>query len=146
MAIKTLTAANSVYLLAIADLYPVAQKLEGYATDDAFSVEDIAPAEVVKGVDGKMSGAFLPTVSPQTIVLQADSPSIDIFENWLSAQKAAREIMYASATILLPAVGKKYACSKGVLTKVTQHAGVKKTLGPQTYQITWDDISPAAVL
>lgn len=36
---STLTSANSVLYLAVAGVFPVAQKIEGYATDDAFAFE-----------------------------------------------------------------------------------------------------------
>lgn len=143
MALKTLTAANSVFMLAIPGLYPIPQRIEGFATDDALSMEAVASAEVVKGVDGRSSGAWIPALFPQKIMLQADSPSLQIFENWAQAQITAREVMSANATIAIPAIGRKYNMTTGYLTKSTPMVSIKKTLQPGEYEITWDNITGA---
>ena len=51
----TLTTANSVFMLGVANLYNVPVKIEGYTTDDSFMAEDVTNAEVMMGLDGKMS-------------------------------------------------------------------------------------------
>ncbi len=139
----SITAANSVFTLSIASVYPSPVRLQGYSTDDAFTTEAVTSAEVVKGVDGRMSSGWLPTLKTMSISLQADSPSIEIFENWNSFQETIREILQAQATILLPATGRKYTCSNGILTSYAPITGVQKTLQPRVFGLTWDDISPA---
>jgi hypothetical protein len=144
MANLTITAANSVYMLAIASLYPVPQQLQGYAADAAFATEDVEPTEVVMGIDGHMSAGFVPYVTPQTITIMPDSPSLTMFEQWLSAMKASREIFIANGTIALPAIGKKYTLTRGVLSRIKSIPDVKKSLQPVEYRITWESVSPAA--
>lgn len=139
---KTITSANSVFMLAVANLYPVPQQLQGYAADAAFATDDIEPAETFMGVDGKMSAGFVPVAIPQTISLQADSDSILLFDAWLNAEKAAREIYYASAIISLPAIGREYTLTRGVLTRAKPLPDAKKTLQPVEYRITWESITP----
>lgn len=143
MATKTLTAANSVFMLSITGLYVTPQRLQGYSADAAFDTDAIEPAEVMMGVDGKMSAGYVPVVTPQTITLQADSASNTLFDTWAAAQKAAREILYANATIALPSLGRKYTMTKGVLTSYPAIAGVRKVLQPRAFRITWEDVSPA---
>lgn len=140
---KTITAANSVYLLTIPGLYSTAQLLQGYATDDAFATEAVDTAEVVKGVDGNMSAGFVPYLTKQTLMLQADSNSQEIFENWLAAMLEAREVLYANATLSIPSLERKYAMIKGVLTNVQATPSAKKTMQPRPWIITWDRIDPA---
>ncbi len=141
----TITAANSIFNLNIAGLFPVSQKLQGYAVDDAFMVEQVEMAENQMGVDGKMSSGFTPFMLKMTVALQADSPSIFLFETWIAAQKQAREILPANGAILLPATQKAYTMTKGVLTTANVMPDVKKVLGPQKFVITWESINPTPV-
>lgn len=141
----TITAANSIFNLNIPGLFPISQTLRGYATDDAFAVDQVDMAEVMMGVDGHMSAGFTPFPSPMTITFQADSPSIFLFDTWAAAQKQQREIIPANAAILLPATNKAYTLTNGVLTKANQLPDVKKVLGPQKYVITWESINSTPV-
>jgi len=71
----SITAMNSVYALAILNLYPVPQILQGYSADAAFDTEAADAAEIVMGVDGHMSAGFVPFVTRQTISIMPDSIS-----------------------------------------------------------------------
>lgn len=142
---STLTSANSVLYLAVAGVFPVAQKIEGYATDDAFAFEAVQPAQAVMGVDGRMSAGYTPFMSVQTISIQADSPSMTIFETWLAAMKVAREVFYCSGTLAVPSTDRKYAMSRGVLTQISPAPTARAILQPMTFQITWENVSPSLV-
>ena len=144
MALKTLTAANSQYLITIPGLYSSPTPLQGYATDDAFETAASELAEVVKGVDGIMSAGYMPYITEQTVHLQADSPSTQIFEDWLNTSKTAQEVFYANATIILPGLQRKYTLTKGVLRSYVPIPGAKKTMQPRPAIIMWSDISPAS--
>lgn len=140
----TITSANSVYQLSVADLYPSAQKLQGYAADDAFVAEAIDLAEVVMGVDGRMSAGFVFTPVQQTVTIMPDSPSLEIFETIMNATQTAREVYRCNATIVLPAIKRKYSLKNGVLTRAPQMPGVRKTLQPVAFTITWEKITSEA--
>ncbi len=142
---RTITAANSVFMLSVANLFAVPQKLSGYATDDAFMVEASDMGDVVVGVDGNVSAGFIPFLTPMTITLQADSNSIAMFDTITGAQVSAREMYELSASIFLPATSKIYTLTKGYLTNAKVMPDVKKVLGPQTYQLTWGLIVAAGV-
>lgn len=141
----TITSANSVFTLMLTDLFPVPQVLQGYATDDAFASEAVDSAEVMMGVDGKMSAGFTPFPTPMTIALQADSPSLSLFEAWLGSMKAAKEVFFADGTIVLPAINRSYVLTRGVLNKSAQYPGAKKVLQPVQFTITWESINPAVL-
>lgn len=145
MAKKSLTAANSVFMLAIPGLYPVPQKIEGYATDEALGMEQVESAEVMKGVDGKMSAAWIPSLKKQAITIQPDSPSYKLFLDWMQANETARDIYYANATLAIPAIGYKYNMVSGVMSKQTPIPDIKKILQPLKFEITWDEVSGAEV-
>lgn len=145
MATKTITSANSQFALAIAGLFPAPQLLQGYASDDAFSTAAVSNAQTVRGIDGKMSAGFVFNDIQQTITVMPDSNSLQLFNAWVVAQLAAREVLVASATISLPAIGMKYVCTKGVLTLSPPIPDVKKVLSPVAYQITWESIVGAQI-
>jgi hypothetical protein len=152
MAIKTITAANSQFVLTLLANglapapIPVPFQLEGYAADAAFLIDPVESAETIMGVDGRMSAGFLPTITAQQITLMPDSPSIEIFETWFGAQKALRELFFANGSIALPSVGKSYVLTKGALKRVTQAPPVGKVLQPMTYQIDWNDVQPVPLV
>lgn len=139
----TLTNANSALAIQIVGLYPIAQAIQGYSTDDAFSVDDIEPAEVMMGTDGFLSGGYVPVPKKLTLTLQADSASNAVFDNWLSAQDAAKEIYISNATISLQGTGDKFAFTRGILTSATPMATGKKVLQPRKFTITFQSLSKA---
>ncbi len=137
---KTLTAANCQLTLLAVPYLPVPTAIQGFASDSAFLVDTPAVAEVLMGVDGVMSFGYLPSITRQTIQLQADSPSVRWFEDLLTASKAAREAATLQGTIALPSLGKSIILTKGVLEQMTQFSPVGKILQPQNFQIAWNDI------
>jgi len=141
----TITAANSVYMLSIAGLFPTPQQLQGYSADDAFSTDAVEPAEVVMGVDGRMSAGYIPRETPQTISLMPDSPSDQMFDAWLSAQKLIREIYFANGLITLTSIGRTYVLTRGVLTSIPPIVSAKKVLQARTFRITWETVAPVPV-
>ncbi|MVW80176.1 phage tail fiber protein [Bordetella sp. 02P26C-1] len=138
----TITSANSVLMLAISSVYPAPQKIEGYATDDAFASDAVTPAVAVMGVDGRLSAGYTPVPTVQTITLQADSPSLFLFETWASAMEAAKEVFFASGTLYLPSIDRKFTLINGVLTQLQRFPSARKTLEPMAYQITWESVIP----
>lgn len=142
----TITSTNSRFVLSLPDVFPVPQFMQGYAVDDAFEVENITPGEARLGVDAHMSAAYLPYLTPFSFMLQADSLSVVTMDGWLQAMNAIREVLYADATVILPAIQKIYVLTKGVLTGSVAMPSAKKALEPQKYQITFESCVPGPYL
>ena len=138
---STITSANSVFTLVVAGLFPAPVQLRGYASDKAFTTEAVDLAEVQMGVDGRMTAGFVPNPVKQTITLQADSPSKDIFTTVIQAMKTAREVFYISGSISLPSTGESFALTRGILTNAKQIPDAQKVLQPVEYVITWEAIN-----
>lgn len=119
--------------------------VQGYASDDAFATETVDAAEAIMGVDGKMSAGFTPYIVRQTIILQADSASVPLFEAWLGAQNVLRDVLFADGALSYPGLTKAYALIKGVLTRVTPMPQAKRVLQPVTYEIAWETVQPAPI-
>lgn len=142
---SSLTAANAVIMLSVPLVFPVPQQLQGFAVDDVFSTDPLASAETMMGVDGKLSAGFVFVSVKQNYALQADSESVDLFDDWFMAQQAAHEVFPADAVILLTAVGKKWQMTRGFLTGYPPLPDAKKLLQPRRFAIEWQEMSPAVV-
>lgn len=141
MADTTITSANSVFTLVVAGLFPAPVQLRGYSSDKAFTTEALDLAEVNMGVDGRMTAGYTPMPTKQTITLQADSPSKDIFTALIQAMKTAREVFYMSGSIALPSTGESFTLTRGVLTNAKQIPDAQKVLQPVDYIITWESVN-----
>lgn len=117
--------------------------VQGYASDDAFAVEAVESAVAILGVDGLMSAGWVPRLTKQLVRLQADSPSIGLFEAWDGAQSVLRDVLFADGAIAYPGLQKGYALIKGVLTRLTPMPAAKRVLEPVDYEITWQTVQAA---
>lgn len=142
---RTITSANSIFLLSIPGIFPVPQQLQGFAADAAFAFDSVDPAEVVMGVDGNMSAGYVPYMTPQTISIMPDSPSLVIFETWLATCNTSRDVFFANGQISLPSIGRKFTLTKGVLTSAKAAPDAKKVLQAIEYKITWNTVAPSFV-
>ena len=86
----SITSANAVLTLAIAQLFPVPQQLQGFGVDDVYDVPQIKSVEVMMGVDGVLSAGFVYVQIPQHITLQGDSASNLIFDTWWTVTSRRR--------------------------------------------------------
>jgi hypothetical protein len=136
----TITSANSVFMIVVDSIYPNPIQLQGYATDKAFVTDSLEIAETLMGVDGRMSAGYVPNPTKQTITLQADSPSKEIFNYLVQTMKTAREVFFISGTLILPATGESFTLNRGILTTVKQIPDAQKLLQPQDYIITWESV------
>lgn len=141
---KTITAANTVYMLTIPGVYNTPVQLQGFSADDIFSTDPVVNAEAIMGVDGYMSAGYVPAMTAQSITLQADSDSNLVFENWSQYQKRDMEIYYAQGLVRLPSLKQQWTLRKGVLTSYPSIPDAGKTLRPRRYQITWEATNPAS--
>ena len=131
----SITSANAVFILTIPGLYPATQ-IQGFASDEAFTTEAVEAGEFMMGVDGKLSAGFVFAMIPQTVTLQADSASNDLFETWWNTEKANLVKLKATATITLD-TGKRYSMVDGYLRQIPPLPAVRKLLQPRAYGLTW---------
>lgn len=120
--------------------------VEGFASDDAFMSDTVDIAEAVMGVDGKLSVGYTPYIVKQTITLQADSPSVLLFETVVGAQNALRAPVILDAVLALSSVQKSYIFTKGALTRITPFPAGKKILQPVQYEISWETVAAVPLL
>ena len=141
----TLTSANSVLMLGVANLYNVPIQIQGFATDDAFTAADVETAETMMGVDGKLSAGFTPYPTTIEISLQADSPSNLFFDAIINAELVAREKYVMNGSILIPSLGQLFSMTTGFLGKVTKVSAAKKVMQPRKFEIVFQSVVGAPV-
>lgn len=139
---KTITAANAVFMLSIPGLFNAPVQLQGFSAEDVFDTEAVENAEVLMGVDGYMSAGFVYKEVKQSVTLQADSSSNDIFEAW-NANNSANDLFIANGSVFLKSIGKSYTMTRGVLMSYPTMADAKKVLQPRKYGLVWNRITPA---
>src|SRR5262252_1430726 len=141
----TITAANSVLTLAILNLFPVPQTMQGYAADAAFATDTIQSVETVMGVDGILSAGWVPVELRLNITLLPDSPSAAMFDAWYSAQQAAREVYIANGGLILPSINKEFTLSRCFLHAYTAFPEGRRVLQARQFGITWGSILPVPI-
>jgi hypothetical protein len=141
----TLTSANAVLMIGVASLYNVPVQIQGFSVDDAFASEDLEMAETLMGIDGKLSGGWIPYVVPLEITLQADSTSNLIFDAIIQAEAIARDKYIINAGITIPSIGFVYAFTNGFLKKSSVMPQAKKILQPRKFQLDFQNISRSPI-
>lgn len=140
MAGNTITSADAIFALTVTNLYPSAQTLEGYAADAMFALGDTEMAVSVRGADGKLSGGFVFGEYLQTITIMPDSPSRELFETWQLTSLTSKAVFRCNATIILPAISRKFTLTNGILQRVKAIPDAQRVLQAMTYQINWETI------
>jgi hypothetical protein len=142
---STITSANSVLMIGIAKLFNIPVQIQGFAADDAFTLEDVDMAETMMGVDGKMSAGWVPAIKVLDITLQADSASNSFFDAWIAAEQVAREKYVANGSIMIPSTGRIYALTTGYLKRGNLLPPAKKVLQPRKFTIEFSAITGAPI-
>ena len=141
----SITSANAIYMLAIPPLFAVPIQLQGFSADNIFVTDPVTIAETSMGLDGILSAGFVFNAKTQSISLQADSASNNMFDTWVAAQELIKDTFRANGVVLLTAINKKWTMTNGILTTYPPIPDAARTLQPRRFTITWEKVQPAAV-
>ena len=138
-----LTVANSTLAVTVEALYPSSQRIQGYAADDAYDFDNVENGEYSMGIDGKLSAGFVFNEIPLTMTLQADSPSLVLFDNVWLYEVNNRAKLEVNATITLPSIGRRYDLKNGFMRRFKSPSG-KKILQPAAIEFVFArlEVSP----
>ena len=140
----TLTVANSTLAMTTEALYTSAQRVQGYAADDAFDFAEVENGEYSMGIDGRLSAGFVYNEIPFTMTLQADSPSLGLFENIWQYEYSNRTKLTQNVTVTLPAVSKRYELKNGYMRSYKAPSG-KKILQPAVVVFVFNTLQVSPV-
>lgn len=138
---RTLTAANAIVMLGAVGLYDTPRRLQGFAADDITDIDALTMGETQMGVDGRLSAGFVFNAVNQNITLQADSESLDIFDNLQQAERQRREKYVLYGSILVRATGRRYTLTRGFLSSVSLMPAIRKTLQARRFTLTWESVT-----
>jgi hypothetical protein len=141
-----ITSANAQIFLTAPDVFPVAQRLQGFAADDIFDIDAIRTAETSMGVDGFLSAGFVFEQVNQTIVLQADSPSMFVMDQIYAYELILIGKEVLSATIKLPSLGVQYNIEKGFMTGYAPVSSARKIQQPRRFTFAWERCVPGPIV
>jgi len=142
---KTITSANAEFFLSVDGLFPIPVMLEGYAADDAFSTDNLAPTETVMGVDGRLSAGFVFNPIKMKIKLSPDSNSVQIFDAWFAAMQSSRDVYFSNALINFPSLQSSFVLLHGAMTSYRTVSDAKKVVQAHEYEITWESVTKEAI-
>lgn len=140
---RTLTAADAILMMTVDTIYPTPFRIKGFAADDVTNMDAVDNAETSMGVDGRLSAGFVFAPTRQTITLQADSETNDLFEYWAMYERTNRRKYFAGQTIKITATGRQYICVRGVLRSYTPMPALRRTAQPRSFVIEWESVTPA---
>lgn len=138
---NTITSADAIMMLTVTNLYPTAQQIQGFAAEDIFDTEALELAQTVRGADGKLSAGFIYGDLPQTIHIMPDSDSRVIFDTWATTSRTSVAVFRCNMTLILPAIGRKYTLTNGVLKRWKAMPDAKRVLQASQALIEWESIT-----
>lgn len=139
----TITSANTILTLFVTEVFSAPQQIQEFAADDIYDMEAIEAAETSMGVDGVLSGGFINVAQRQKIMLQANSPSNDFFDQLYAAQKSAQDIFRIQGQTVLPAIRRQFDMNRGILKIWPPMPSAGKTLKPRGFTIEWETVTPS---
>lgn len=139
MARKKLTSANSTCYLTVDGLFRPRQNRGLQHRQNALEMGDYNPGRGYGwGVDGYLSGGWRPTPKVIKISLEANSPSVEIFETWLNQMETDREVSTCDMVFWIPSISRKYTGTCGYLTIGKSMPSAKQMLEALTFTITFE--------
>lgn len=135
------TSANVQIILACEDLYTSGVKLEGFSADSVMTADGVDQSENRRGVDGRMVSGVVKNIQPVSIVLEANSPSLEVFETIRDAMSANCKPYELTLTVFVPALEKTIVFRRGALKNGPNLPSVQKTLQPTTWTMEFQEVA-----
>lgn len=135
---NNITSANATAYMVVKDLYPAGFALNNFATDQAIDEAEDTIAETRMGVDGFMAAGYIPTIKTVTITFEATSPTVPYMNNLYLAAQKNRRTYECTLVITVPATGKTYTYSYGVLKTAKALPALKTVLDPVSYAFDFE--------
>lgn len=142
---RSLSSANSTFMLGAVGVFSDLVKIEGYSADSAWKMDDVSLATTTLGVDGSFSSAWIPYMTTMTLQLMPNSSSNDFFERIMSYQDVIQETVELFGNIQIPSIGRKYALENGVISKMSLIPSAAKTLQAKSVVLIWGKCTVSVV-
>ena len=134
-----ITSANATVALSVGGLFSV--NLENFSADSSFTSDTVQAAETRMGVDGHMAAGFTPAIKTITINLEAGSPSTEYMQLLRQVQEVNMKPYKVQMVISIPAIGKRYTFSEGVLQSYKDLPDGQNVLSPTQWVFHFEGMS-----
>lgn len=134
-----ITSANATVAISVESLFSV--NLENFSADSSFTSDTVQAAETRMGVDGHMAAGYTPAIKTVTINLEAGSPSATFLQLLRQAQEVNMKPYKVQMIISVPAIGKRYSFSNGVLQSFKDLPDGQNVLSPSQWVFHFEDLS-----
>jgi hypothetical protein len=145
MSVGNITDADAVIILTVENLYSSGVQIQGFSTDTAWTSGDAQIAEARMGVDGKLSAGYTPQPRTININLEASSPSLEVMRNIVESSQLNKAVYTCTMNITIPAQGKEYTLTNGVLQTAHDLSDGKKTLDPSQFTFLFEQCKSSSI-
>lgn len=143
---QDITSANASLILTCPGVFSAPQVIQGFATDDIYSVDPLEIAETMMGVDGGLSGGMVYNPVVVGYSLMAGSPSIPVFDQIYTQSRANEAVYFMQGTIKLTSINMKFNLINGLLVTYPPVPDGKKLLQPRKFTVRWESVIPVGTL
>lgn len=141
----SITSANSSFFISIPPIFIPPQKVEGYMADAAWATDTVQSAELVLGVDAKLSAGWVPSLKVMTVSIMPDQGGDFVFDEWFAYQETVQELIAAYGTLAIPSLGRRYTMERGYMTGYQPMPTGGRVLQGRPFQITWQSITTSPI-
>ena len=135
------TSANAQLVLACETIYPSGVQLNGFSTDSVMSSDPVDRTEARQSVDGRLVAGVIYNPQPVAITLEANSPSLEVFETIRDAMAHNKKPYALTLTVVLPALDKTVVYRRGVLVSGPTIPALGRTLQPTTWTMQFQEVA-----
>lgn len=128
-----ITSASATLVLTVEEIFPSGIKLEQFATDQSWSMEESTIAVTRMGVDGQMVAGWIPNEKNVTIMLEASSPSYLALCQVYQAMEQKRGLFRCTLTATVPAIKKTFTWSQGVMVSGQPVPTANQVMSPTSW-------------
>lgn len=136
-----ITSANATLVLTVEEVFPSGVKLEQFATDQSWSMNESTIAVTRMGVDGQMVAGWVPNIKEVTIMLEASSPSYLSMAQVYQAMEQKRGLYRCTLTATIPSIKKTITWTQGVMVTGTPVPSAQQVLAPTTWGFHFSKIA-----
>jgi hypothetical protein len=140
-----ITSANASLSFVVANIGLAQAFMQGFSVDEMFSAEAVDVCETMMGVDGYLSGGWIPAIRKLEVTLMADSPSNVFFDAWAQANDSTKTPNTAQGILTIPAINMSYTLITGFLKSYKTLPDGKKVLQPRKYGLEFQSIIPVPI-
>ena len=135
-------------VLQASQTYPAGIAVQGFAEDEAITVDSVQIADLIKSLDGHGAAYVMQAVYTVNVTLLPNSDTakrLDFLATAMqSAAKNGKKLDEIRLVISMPAQNTVITFTGGILTNYSPLSGIKKALDNKTYTFKFEECLTAA--